>query len=146
MPCSSINFSENANLERLFPWVGVAINEHMIRNLSKTWGEIAGATTKAIASQEKSLHSLVLVLDFLLTISYWTGGVCSVVISPVVLGENTSRKIKTELDKIWAQANSYIECPLTPYGSLISSADCPPVLPPGSDLFSELNLIFCLLL
>lgn len=76
----SINSSEDVRFGKIFfPWVGVAINEHMIRNLSKTWGEIAGATTKAIANQEKSLHSLVLVLDLFLPISYWTSGVCSVV-------------------------------------------------------------------
>lgn len=34
-------------------------------------------------------------------------------------------------------------CPLTPPGCLISSADCPLALPPGSDRFFKLDLAFC---
>lgn len=38
-----------------------------------------------------------------------------------------------------------MQCPRTPHGSLIPSADCPQVLPSGSHLFLKLDLAFCLL-
>lgn len=49
--------------EYLFPWEGVAMNEYIIRNLSKTLREIAEATTKPKTNQEKnSLNSFARVM------------------------------------------------------------------------------------
>lgn len=46
----------------LFPWVGITMNECMIRNLSITLEDVANSVTKAIASQENSLDSFVQVV------------------------------------------------------------------------------------
>lgn len=44
--------------------VGFSVSKYMVRNLSRTLGEIAECTAKASAVQEKSLHSLAeVVLD-----------------------------------------------------------------------------------
>ena len=44
--------------KKLFPWVGTARNEYMIKNLSKTLGNIAKSAAETIAAQDQSLDSL----------------------------------------------------------------------------------------
>lgn len=41
-----VNLNEGTRFLRIiFPWIGIEINEYMIRNLSKTLQEISGTTT-----------------------------------------------------------------------------------------------------
>lgn len=67
----------------LFPWVGTALNEYMIRNLYKTLGNTAKSVAKTIATQENSLYSFTQVLlDNRFTLDYLQAeqdGVCSVI-------------------------------------------------------------------
>lgn len=100
--------SKGSRLGRmLFPWAGVAMNEYIIRNLSKTLRDITGATTKAITSREKCFNSLAWVVS-----GNWfapdhtlaeQGRVCPVVTTSCCTWENTSGEVEMELDKIQAQ-------------------------------------------
>ena len=73
----------------LLPWLGVSVNEAMIRNLSLTLGNITNTIAKAIAAQQKFLGSLAkvvlvnrIVFNYLLAEQ---GSVCTIV-NTLVLG------------------------------------------------------------
>lgn len=102
---SGVNPSKGAGFGRLlFPWVGSAVDKHMIRNLSKILGDKVNSVAKAIAAQERFLDLLAgavldngIVFDYLLVEQ---GGCCSVINTSCCTWINTSGKVETKLDKV----------------------------------------------
>ena len=64
--------SEFASTGRAFLlWVRISANEHMIRNLFLTAGELDDSRAKAVAAQQQSLNSLAkVVLDNCVALDY----------------------------------------------------------------------------
>ena len=92
-----------------FPWIGVSVNEEMIRNLSLTLEKLAGSTAKAVSAQRQSLDSWAkIVLDNRLALGYLLaeqGGVCVITNSSGCRWINASGRVETQLRKLREQAH-----------------------------------------
>lgn len=49
---------EEVRFLRILPWWGIGANKYMVRNFSKTLGNIAKSIANPITAQEKYLNSL----------------------------------------------------------------------------------------
>ena len=87
----------------LLPWLGVNTSKAMIRNLSLTLENTTESTAKAIAAQQKSLHSLIkIALDKKITLDYLLAeqGVVCAVASTICCTWISTAAVETQLYKI----------------------------------------------